>query len=331
MLEILSITGPIYLAIAAGHLSVRFGLFTRADVRVMGTFVISVALPCLLFGALIHRPVIEVLNPTYLLGYTIALLVTALLGGLWAWRVRGLTPSASVIVAMGTACPNSGFVGFPVVLLTLPAVAGQVLAMNLVIENLIALPLLMALADQAAGAGVAWHRALAQSAVRLARNPLVIAMVAGLAVSALGIPVPVVVDRTATLFAQVSGGLSLFAIGASLGGGPGDADGREGGLRRLIADVAPITAGKLLVHPVVAAMVLAGLALIGLPALDADLHTALILSAAMPMLSIYPILALRHGHAALASAAVVITTLATAVTLTLVIWAIRQHLPILTG
>ena len=330
MLEILSITGPIYLAMAAGYLSVRLGLFGLADVRVMGTFVVNIALPCLLFATLSHRAIADVVTPTYLAAYGVSILVTAGLGMLWARRVRGMAPARSVIVAMGMSCPNSGFVGFPVLLLALPAVAPQVLAMNMVIENLLTLPLLMALADQAAGVGAPWHRTLVQILGRLVRNPLVIGLVAAVAMSLSGVPVPGVLDRTVTLFAQVSGGLSLFAIGASLGGRRAGEAPRIG-LGQRLAEIAPITLVKLVLHPVITIAVLVGLALMGLPALTPELRTAVILSTAMPMLSIYPILALRYGHEELASLAVAVTTLATAITLTVLLWAVQQHLPVLTA
>lgn len=330
MLEILSITGPIYLAMAAGYLSVRLGLFGVADVRVMGTFVVNIALPCLLFATLSHRAIADVVNPTYLAAYGLSILVTAGLGMVWARRVRGMAAARGIIVAMGMSCPNSGFVGFPVMLLTLPAVAPQVLAMNLVIENLLTLPLLMALADQAAGVGAPWHRTLLQILGRLVRNPLVIGLVAAVAMSASGLPVPAVLDRTVTLFAQVSGGLSLFAIGASLGGSRRAGEAPRIGLGRRLAEIAPITLVKLVLHPLVTVVVLVLLALVGLPPMTPELRTAVILSTAMPMLSIYPILALRYGHEDLASLAVAVTTLATAVTLTVLLWAVQHHLPVLT-
>ena len=50
MLDILAITGPIYIAIALGYCLTRAGLFSRADMRVLGQFVIHVALPALLFN-----------------------------------------------------------------------------------------------------------------------------------------------------------------------------------------------------------------------------------------------------------------------------------------
>lgn len=83
MLDILAITGPIFAAIALGYLCTRAALFSRADMRVLGQFVIKIALPVLLFAALAQRDFGEILNPSYLLAYlagTLApLLVTTVL------------------------------------------------------------------------------------------------------------------------------------------------------------------------------------------------------------------------------------------------------------
>jgi predicted permease len=66
VLHILALTAPIYLLIGLGFLIVRRGLFAPADLRLMGRFVVQVALPALLFKALATRPLGEVLNPGYL-------------------------------------------------------------------------------------------------------------------------------------------------------------------------------------------------------------------------------------------------------------------------
>ena len=85
MFDILTITGPIYLCIAAGYASVRWKLFSKADMRVFGRFVIQIALPALLFNALASRPLAEVFHPGYLLAYTVGSL-TLLLGVLvWSY------------------------------------------------------------------------------------------------------------------------------------------------------------------------------------------------------------------------------------------------------
>ncbi|MFZ9440731.1 MAG: AEC family transporter, partial [Hylemonella sp.] len=82
----------------------------------------------------------EILNIPYLAAYALGSLLTLALGMLWARRVRGHQPKFSAIMAMGMACPNSGFVGYPIMLLTFGPVAGVALALNMVAENLLIIP-----------------------------------------------------------------------------------------------------------------------------------------------------------------------------------------------
>ena len=76
MLDILSSTTPIYLAIAAGFLAARGGLFDKPEIRALGKFVIHIALPSLLFNALIQRRFDDILNTTYLAAYAAGSLLT---------------------------------------------------------------------------------------------------------------------------------------------------------------------------------------------------------------------------------------------------------------
>ena len=66
MLAILAITTPIFLLIALGYLLVRVKLVPQAAIGGMGTFVVYLALPALLFKALSSRPVSDVYNSHYL-------------------------------------------------------------------------------------------------------------------------------------------------------------------------------------------------------------------------------------------------------------------------
>ena len=87
MPDILAITGPIYLTIALGFATTRLGLFSKSDLRVLGKFVINLALPALLFNALAQRSLGEILNGRYLLVYAagslLALGLSFCLGGLF--------------------------------------------------------------------------------------------------------------------------------------------------------------------------------------------------------------------------------------------------------
>lgn len=313
MLDILTITGPIYIAILLGWLSTRFGLFARADMRVLGQFVLYIALPALLFGAVGSRPVADILVWQYLLVYAFAGVLTIGFALPWFRRVARQAPQASVVQAMGTACPNSGFVGYPITLLVLGPVAGVILGMNMLVENLLLIPLLLALLDIAGGGGH-WRGVLRGVLVGLMRNPLVLGLAAGLVVSLSGLPIPKVAERTVTLFAQSSAALSLFVIGGSLAGLE---------IKGLRAQVAQIAVGKLLIHPLAAVAVLALLHVLGAPAADPKLQVGVVLACACPMFGIYPILAQKAGQEGLAAAALLGTTVASFFTISALLWAMR--------
>ena len=312
MLDILAITGPIYLCIALGYLATRGGLFERADMRVFGKFVINLALPALLFNALSQRSVSEIFNGRYLLAYALGSLVLLSAAVLWYRQVGKQSMSRAAIMAMGMSCPNSGYVGYPVLLLTLGApVAGVALALNMVVENLLIVPILLALADMDRHEAGHWHQLVLQIAKGLVRNPLIIAIVAGFLVSASGLQMPSPVSRTVTLFAQASSALSLFVIGGSLLGLQ---------LQGLRTAVAQIDICKLVLHPLCVLMVMAWV----VPIDDPQLKVALLLTGAMPTMGIYTILAQRQGHEGLASAALLVGTMASFFTLSGLLWLLRH-------
>lgn len=312
MLDILAITGPIFLCIALGYLTTRGDLFDRGDMRVFGKFLINLALPALLFNALSQRSVGEIFNGPYLAAYALGGLIMLAGTVLWYRKVAHEGMARSAIMAMGMTCPNSGYVGYPVMLLTLGApVAGVALALNMVVENLLIIPILLALADMERHEAGHWRQLVMQTLQGLARNPLIIAIVAGFLVSALGIPMPSPVSRTVTLFAQASSALSLFVIGGSLVGLK---------LQGLRAAVAQIGVGKLVLHPLCLLAVMTWLVPIG----DPQLKVALLLTGALPTMGIYAILAQRHGHEGLASAALLVGTLASFFTLSGLLWLLRH-------
>ena len=315
MLDVIAITGPICVAILVGFAATRAGLFARGDMRVLGTYVFNLALPALLFNALSQRPLGEILNAGYLLAYLAGSLVV-LGAGYFGWRrLGGLGATAASIRAMGMTCANSGFVGYPILLLTLAPVAGVVLALNMIVENLVLIPLLLALAERGKGAAGHWLEETRRALARLAANPLILAIVAGVAVSALGWRLPAPAARVVDLFALSSSAVSLFAIGGMLVGLP---------LRGAGGEVAAIAAGKLLLHPLAVLLAVLALPHLGLPALEPSLRWAAVLSAAVPMIGIYPILAQRYGHEDIGARAMLATTVASFFTLSGLLLALKS-------
>jgi predicted permease len=311
MFDILAITVPIYVAIGLGYGLTRWGVFAKTDMRAFGTFVVKVAMPALLFNALSQRSLSDILNSEYVAAYALASLITLILSVAWALKVLKTTRSMSACMGLGMTCSNSGFVGYPIALLSLGPIAGVSLALNMIVENLIIIPLMLAWAETGSGQQ-RWHQIFIQTLKGMLKNPMIWGIVLGFAFSWFSIQLPASLSRAVTLFAQASGALSLFVIGGSLVGLP---------VRGMESRVAQITFGKLIVHPLVMWAVLTWL----IPISDPVLRTAVLLTCAMPIMGIYPILTQKHGHDGLSAAALLVTTMASFVTLNLLLWVLQAQ------
>jgi len=310
--EILGITGPIYLAIGLGYVCTRLGMFAKTDMQVFGKFTLNLALPALLFNALSQRQIGEILNGHYLLAYATGSFVVALGGLFWARKIKGHSLSYSSMMAMGMSCPNSGFVGYPIMLLTLGPVAGVALALNMVVENLLLIPFLLAVGNAQEGPAGQWKRLVAQTLQNLVKNPMIWGIAGGFVFSLFDLALSAPLSRTVNLFAQASMVLSLFVIGGSLVGLK--AEGLQG-------TVTQITLGKLFLHPLAMFLVLSFV----VPVADPALRTAALLSGALPMLGIFTILNQRHGHGAISAAALLLTTIVSFFSLSALLLVLQHH------
>ena len=312
MIAVLGITLPLFAAVLLGYFCVRGGLFKPTDMRLFGSFVLNVALPALLFLAVATRDARDVFNITYMAVFATGALLTIAASFIILTLLK-TTPSRRAVAVMGTSCANSGFVGYPLMLLAFPDSAGQILALNMLVENFLIIPLclvLFELSKERNGTGII--RLIGQIALNVLRRPMVIALLLGLAVSLLRVPLPEPVIRTTSLFAASASALALFTIGGALVGLPFK------GHRALAALTA---AGKLLLHPALAALALSAAMALGLPPLSRELAAAVILSAAIPMFSIYALFAAELGHEGMASIAQVLATGASFLTLSaLMLW-----------
>lgn len=317
MLNILSITGPIYLIILIGYLSTRNGLFARSDLQVIGKFVINLAIPALLFKVSSERELGEIFNPSYLLAYLSGSLFVVGAGYIWSKRIKGYSATVATFNTLGMSCSNSGFIGFPVLLLFLEPVAGICFALNILVENLVILPLILAMAEQSRGGNLPWYRLFVRTMARLAVNPLIVALCAGVIISISPMELPVVITRTVDLLAVSCTALALFFIGGTLVGVH-----YKGNVSRISA----IVIGKLVIHPLAVFISVLLLPIAGLPILDGPMAAGAIISAAVPMLSIYSILALKYGEEEICSAASLVAILISFFTLNLLLASINHFL-----
>ncbi|MCQ4311913.1 AEC family transporter [Pseudomonas stutzeri] len=307
MFAILGITAPIFILIAIGFFSCRSGLVSRDQTVGMGRFVISFALPALVIKALLERPLAEVVDWNYLLGYGLGSLLTFGLGFIFARKVRKDTASGSALVGLGMSVSNSGFVGYPIVAIALGSPAAVALALGMMIENLLMIPLALTLAELGRQSASGLWPALRGTLANLVRHPILIAITLALLLAVFELRPPAVIMRVIDMLALASAPVALFVIGASLYGMKASG---------LALDVGQMAIGKLIVHPL---MILLCFTLI--PVSDPVLASAGVLMAAAPMMSIYPILGARYGLEGRCAASLVAATVLSFLSISLFIWA----------
>jgi predicted permease len=293
MLNVLAIVSPVFLLIGLGYAAVRAGLMAGTGVRPLGAFVINFALPALIFASLARRSIAEIANLGYLAAYGGGSLIAYfLLFALARWQGKTLTEAA--VHALGAAVSNSAFIGYPLVTLALGPVATLAMTLNMIVENMLMLPLMLVLAEAGKDGGDSPREIALGTALRVVKSPLIIAICAGAAVSLLGLPLPGPFAKALDLLGAAAAPVALFTIGGTLAEPP---------VRGMLGGAIQIASFKLLVHP---AAVFACLQLV--PALSPELSKAIVLFAALPMAAIYPLLAQPYGRGGQSAAALAVTT-----------------------
>ena len=275
---------PLYALILIGFAAMRSGYLAPAHLAGVNALLMRIFLPAMIFFAIAGRPITESLLPGFVLAYAVAGL-GALGLAFAAARLAGQSWPRAAIEGMGASCPNSGFFGLPMITLVLGSdVATRGFAHAVLVENMILIPAAIALCDRgmANRARGAWR-----FIAGLAKNPLLIAVAAGLAWAASGWPLPDLARRVLAMMNPVAAPAALLAIGGALAGLK---------LSGEVAGAARVILAKLVLHPLLALAAVAVLA----PGLDAPLRLALVLYAAAPMMTIYTIFGARYGAEGLA-------------------------------
>jgi predicted permease len=280
----------------------------QAAMPLLGRFVLYLTLPALIFGTLSQMTVREVIQIDFLSIYAIGSVASMLLGLILNRLLLKVDLVQASIRGLGVSASNSAFIGYPVLLQVFGSPPTQPFTMALLVENILILPLALTLIEYGkrdASAGepllLVWRRIL----LRILRSPLLIAIVAGSICAALRLPIPAPLERSLEMLAAASVGTALFVIGGSL---VGTRINDEFGATALVA------AGKLLLHPLLMLLLV-----LLWREFDPQLEQAVVLAAAMPMLSVFPIIGGNYGHGRQCASMLLVTTALSFVTLTLIL------------
>ncbi|GAB3414570.1 AEC family transporter [Haloparvum alkalitolerans] len=254
-----------------------------------------VALPALIFVATYDQSVLAVVTPALLAGVVLVLLGTAAVA--WAVNRHRASPARRSVAVVQSYHSNLGYLGVPLIAATFDAEVTAVASVILGIGALVQVPLTVTLLSVVNGSDANVLGELAG----LARNPVLIALVAGIAVGTADLAVPAAAATGLDWLGSLALPLALLCVGASL-----DVDAPEIDL----GATGSVVAIKTLVMPAIAVAVFAGFGV------DAATFTAAVLMLGMPTaVSTYVFATELGGDAEFASLNVFVTTLASVASL----------------
>lgn len=305
MAELFLLILPLYLLIGIGFTAIRLNFLPASLVPSLGAFVLNLAMPALIINVLMGQNLQETFNAGYLAAYASGSLTAFLFILCLFMVVLRRSWSQAAIAAFGGSASNSGFVGLPVVSLVLGATALTAVPLTMLVENLLIIPLSLALAEMGQHTGKTLPMILRDTIRNLARSPLIIAIVLGAALSAFGVQFPTPVAKTISMLATAAVPCALLSIGGILANMK---------TRTLSTDALWITIVKLAAHPL--AVAIAFMFVSGVPE---EMRAAGIILASSPMVTIYPIIGARFGQETMSAAALLLATTMSFITITIVL------------
>lgn len=314
MLSLISIVAPIFALILCGFLARRWDSIGASAVSELNKFVVYLALPALLFDVMANASWHDLYQPGFVAAFGLscgvvffATVAISLLAG------RPLA-SAGIDGLLGSYA-NTAYMGFPLLLM----VFGQESLVAVTIASIITVCVLFASAIVLTEAGSHSEPHPGRLALKvtsaLARNPLLVAPVAGALYNATGLAVPAAAETFLKLLGGAASPAALVVIGLFLAA-PRPIAAKEVWTSAALAGV------KLIVHPALTfALALAFSAPLKLAVMAA-------LLAALPTgTGPFMLAELYKRPAGITSGVILISTLCSLITLPIVMWLLGVEVP----
>jgi predicted permease len=293
--SILDTALPFFALIFCGYGAGRLRLLDETAAAGVNTFVFYFALPAFLFGLMSSSPIGEVVNAPFIGAYLTASLALFALTALVGFRLFEIGRAEAAVQGLAAVLANTGYMGIPLVSAVFGREAAVPIVVGLTLDGVLMIPLGIVIIESSKGrAESLTHTALATFSA-LARNPLILSIFAGLAVSTTGFNPPMPLGNFLDLLGGTAGPCALFALGATLAGRS-----VAGGT----AEVSYMTFMKLVLHP--AALFFTTTVIFSVDPLWA---TAALLGAALPIAANVFIVARQYNvYVSRTSSAILIST-----------------------
>jgi malonate transporter len=228
----------------SGYLAARCKLLPDSASQVLSRFVFVIALPALIFSSLSRISVAEFFNWQYIGALGGGMLIMFCLGMLVARIAFPDRPTTLALHGLTAMYSSTAYIGLPLILTVFGDDALAPGIIGAIITGLVFSPLAIVIAefDRNRDGNNNGKNRLWSPLLTILTRPPIIAVVAGLGVSASGIAVPV----TVTIFFALLGGAfvpcALFAAGLFIAGCS---------IRGASAEISWLVGAKLILHPLI--------------------------------------------------------------------------------
>jgi malonate transporter len=308
---ILEVVLPVFGLILLGWSMARLKWTTDASVDGLTHFTYHFSVPLLLLRTLSRTALPDEIPWTLLVSFYGASFTVFPLSLWLSRRLLNKSFGEAAINGFTSAFPNTVLLGIPVVLMSFGEPATLPLFLIISLHSTLLFPLITLLMEIDRGGEASVPRILGNAAQGLARNPIILGLSCGMLLNVLEVTLPGPADRVAELMGQTVTPCALFALGATL---------TRFQMSGRWLEVGMVVSLKVLLQPLIVAVLA-----FGVFQLEDHLWASVaVLLAAQPAGANPYLFATRYNtNVALASNAVLVSTLVSVFTLSGVLWALH--------
>lgn len=207
---------PVFGLIAFGYLATCTPVFDQAAGRALAAFVFWFAIPIMLFRNMAGQELPAVLPWGYLLSYYLSALTVFAVGMAASRLLFRARLEEQAIMGFGGSYGNVVLLGTPLVLSAFGPQATLPFFLILSFHSVLMFTVVTVVVELGQGGGSELRQLPRRVGQGLVKNPILVALLGGLAFHGLGLTLPRAVDRWAELIGQAAGPCALFSMGASL-------------------------------------------------------------------------------------------------------------------
>ncbi len=313
MAEVLGLALPFFGLILLGFASGWFMRLPESGLAWMNYFIIYIALPPLFFQLVSRTPFEQLANVRFVLATTLSTILTfAIAIAVGLWLRKGKLAEATIAGVVG-AYANVGYMGPGLTLAALGTDATVPTALIFTFDSTLffaAVPFLMALSGREKSSVL---KTALRVVHRVLTHPFIVATLLGVLFAWLQIRPPAAVEKILDYLANAAAPCALFALGVTVALRP---------MQRVPEELPVLVAIKLFLHPAIAWLILSAFG--GFE--PVWIYTAILMAALPSALNAFVMAKQYNVYVQQASGGVLISTLASVVTVTLLLYLIRHDL-----